>query len=104
MARGRDHRSFAGLEHPRAPRNDGACFYISGDSSRPCTGTRVRTRKPQAACSDVIPSDIIQFMEYMVFYIHIRQLQPVRRGLVELVSETLGEVGRFKKGVLIGSE
>ena len=43
-------------------------------------------------------------MGHMIVYIHIRQLQPLRRSLIELVSETLGEVGRFEKGVLIGSE
>ena len=40
----------------------------------------------------------------MDFYVHIRQLQLIRRALVELISETLGEVGRFEKGMLIGSE
>ena len=53
---------------------------------------------------DVSPSTALESMEYMIVCVHIRQLQPVRRGLIELVSETLGEVGRFEKGMLIGSE
>ena len=53
---------------------------------------------------DVSSSAALEGMRSILFHIHIRQLQPVRRGLIELVSETLGEVGRFEKGMLVGSE
>lgn len=103
MARVRGHQSLA-CPGPRAPRNGDACFYIGGDNSRPCIGTQVHRRKPQAAYLDVSSLTALAGVGYRSVRIHIRQLQPVRRGLIELVSETLGEVGRFEKGMLVGSE